>query len=104
MKSRTIPTFAVETVRGTLEKPDMTDTYLLDRITANPKVLVGKPVIRGTRLSVEYILNLLAHGNSVQDIIEEYDGLTEQDIQACLLFASRSLESTSFMPLVMELA
>lgn len=80
----------------------MTDSYLLGRITVNPKVLVGKPVIRGTRLSVEYILNLLAHGNTVQDILEEYDGLTEQDIQACLLFASRSLESTSFMPLVME--
>jgi uncharacterized protein (DUF433 family) len=85
-----------------LENPDMSDTYLLDRITVNPKVLIGKPVIRGTRLSVEYILNLLAHGNSVQDILEEYDGLTEQDIQACFLFASRSLESTSFMPPVME--
>ena len=76
----------------------MNDATLLDRITVNPKVLVGKPVIRSTRLSVEYILNLLAHGTSVQDILEEYDGLTEQDIQACLLFASRSLESTSFMP------
>ena len=76
----------------------MNDATLLDRITVNPKVLVGKPVIRSTRLSVEYILNLLAHGTSVQDILEEYDGLTEQDIQACLLFASRSVESTSFMP------
>ena len=78
----------------------MIDRELLERITTNPKVVVGKPVIKGTRLTVEYILNLLAHGSTVNAILDEYDGLVEADIQACLLFASKSLESTSFMPLV----
>lgn len=82
----------------------MTDQQLLERISLDPNVLVGKPVIRGTRLSVEYVLNLLAHGATTADIIGEYQGLTEEDIQACLLFASRSLENTAFMPLITEMA
>jgi uncharacterized protein (DUF433 family) len=80
----------------------MKDQQLLKRIALNPKVMVGKPVIRGTRLTVEYILNLLAHGATVEEILEEYDGLTLEDVQACLLFATKSLESTFFGPLVME--
>ena len=82
----------------------MTDDQLLARITTDPRVMVGKPVIRGTRLTVEYILNLLAHGATIEEIIEEYDGLTRDDIRACLLFATKSLESTAFMPLVREAA
>ncbi|MFB2895373.1 DUF433 domain-containing protein [Aerosakkonemataceae cyanobacterium BLCC-F50] len=82
----------------------MTDRDLLNRITANPKVMVGKPVIKGTRLTVEYILNLLAHGATVTEILEEYEDLVEEDISACLLFAARTLESASFMPLVVETA
>jgi len=77
----------------------MSDLEMLNRITSNPDVLSGKPVIRGTRLSVEFILNLLAHGSSIESIIEEYQGLTEDDIKACLLFAKKYLEDTSFMPL-----
>jgi len=77
----------------------MSDEQLLERITVNPQVMVGKPVIRGTRLTVEYVLNLLAHGASFDDILSEYDGLAPEDIRACLLFATRSLENTSFMPL-----
>ena len=80
----------------------MTDRQLLERITLDPRIMVGKPVIRGTRLTVEYILNLLAHGATVAEILEEYDRLTQEDIQACLLFASRSLETTTFMPLTVE--
>ncbi len=80
-----------------LEK--MKEQELLNRISSSPRVMVGKPVIRGTRLSVEYILNLLAHGATVTEILEEYEGLVEADIRACLLFASRALESASFMPL-----
>ncbi|ODS32940.1 MAG: hypothetical protein SCARUB_01941 [Candidatus Scalindua rubra] len=82
----------------------MEDQQLLDRIILNPKVMVGKPVIKGTRLTVEYILNILAHGAIAEEILEEYKGLTKEDIQACLLFASRSLEDTTFMPLATELA
>jgi uncharacterized protein (DUF433 family) len=80
----------------------MKDQELLERITVNPKVMVGKPIIRGTRLTVEYILNLLAHGATVAEIINEYKGLTQEDIQACILFATKSLESTTFMPLAVE--
>jgi uncharacterized protein (DUF433 family) len=82
----------------------MQEQQLLERITINPKVMVGKPVIRGTRLTVEYILNLLAHGATVVEILEEYEGLTQEDIRACLLFAKKSLEDTVFMPLAVEAA
>jgi uncharacterized protein (DUF433 family) len=82
----------------------MTDQTLLNRISTNPKVMVGKPVIKGTRLTVEHILNLLAHGATTTELLAEYEGLVEADIQACLLFAARSLESTSFMPLLAEMA
>lgn len=76
----------------------MNEQRLLKRIAMNPKVMVGKPVIRGTRLTVEHILNLLAHGASPEDIQTEYPGLKAEDIQACLLFAARSLESLAFVP------
>ena len=72
---------------------------LLGRISVDPKVMVGKPVIRGTRLTVEYILGLLAHGATVEEILQEYPGLSREDIQACILFAIKALESTTFMPL-----
>ncbi len=62
--------------------------------------MVGKPLIKGTRLTVEYILNLLAQGSSTTDILDEYEGLTPEDIQAFLFFASQSLSSTTLMPLV----
>ncbi len=80
----------------------MGDQQLLERIACDPKVMVGKPVIKGTRLSVEYILNLLAHGSTVEEIVDEYEGLSPEDIKACLLFASQSLSSAAFMPLVAE--
>jgi len=82
----------------------MTDQQLLESESINPKVMVGKPVVKGTRLTVEYVLNLLAHGASETEILQEYSGLTREDIQACLLFATRSLENTAFMPLVAETA
>ena len=80
----------------------MTDEQLLTRIVLNPKVMVGKPVIRGTRLTVDFILNLLAHGASETEILHEYEGLTYEDIQACFLFANKSLKDTTFMPLSAE--
>ncbi|MFW6181534.1 MAG: DUF433 domain-containing protein [Spirochaetota bacterium] len=78
----------------------MSEEALLDRISVDQRIMVGKPVIRGTRLTVEFILNLLAHGATVDDILREYDRLTKEDIQACLLFATRALADTEFMPLV----
>ncbi len=77
----------------------MTDDQLLKRIAWDPKVMAGKPVIRGTRLTVDYILNLLAHGQNASEIVQEYKGLSREDVQACLLFAKKSLEDTEFMPL-----
>ena len=80
----------------------MTDQKLLERISMNPNVVTGKPVIRGTRLTVEYILNLLAHGQEAEEIVSEYNGLTVDDVRACILFASKTLENTLFMPLAAE--
>ena len=80
----------------------MTQAKLLSRITLDPEVMLGKPVIKGTRLTVEYVVGLLANGASIDEILEEYDGLTADDVRACLLFASRSLESMAFMPLGAE--
>ncbi len=77
----------------------MNDQKLLARITSRPTILAGKPTVRGTRLSVEFILNLLAHGASEAEILSEYEGLVSEDLAACLLFASKSLENTAFMPL-----
>lgn len=82
----------------------MTDEALLNRISLNPKVMMGKPVVKGTRLTVEFIVNLLAHGASVDEILREYKGLTAEDVQACLLFAGESLSRTEFMPLIVETA
>ncbi len=78
----------------------MEQLQLLKRITLDPKTMVGKPVIKGTRLTVQFILNLLAHGSTIDDIIQEYSGLTNEDILACLLYASETLEDTTFLPLV----
>ena len=64
----------------------MSDQQLLERITLNPKVMTGKPVIRGTRLTVDYILNLFAHGATEEEILNEYHDLTSEDIRACCLF------------------
>lgn len=77
----------------------MEQDKLLERIELNPKVMTGKPVIRGTRLTVQFILNLLAHGATIDEILSEYKGLTKEDVLACLLYASETLESTTFMPL-----
>jgi uncharacterized protein (DUF433 family) len=66
----------------------MKEQQLLECITLNPKIMAGKPVIKGTRLTVEYILGLLAQGVTPAEILEEYDGLTPEDLQACFLFAT----------------
>jgi len=61
---------------------------LSEHIVVNPEVLAGKPVIRGTRLAVEFILELLAAGQSENEILTNYPGLTREDILACLSYAS----------------
>jgi uncharacterized protein (DUF433 family) len=63
------------------------------RIVANPEVLVGKPVIKGTRISVELVMDLLAGGYTPQQIMEQYDHLAAEDIQACLAYAGELIRS-----------
>lgn len=61
---------------------------LINRIEINPKILKGKAVIKGTRLSVQYVLDLMANGADFKEILDEYQGLKKEDILACFLFAS----------------
>ena len=63
------------------------------RITLNPDTLVGKPIIRGTRLTVEFIIDLLAQGWSTDEILRNYPGISLEDIQACLSYASAALKA-----------
>jgi uncharacterized protein (DUF433 family) len=76
----------------------MPQKRLLDRIVLNPKVMTGKPVIKGTRLTVQFILGLLAGGATVEDVLAEYKDLERADIKACLLYASEMLEETQIVP------
>ncbi|HEY3322982.1 MAG TPA: DUF433 domain-containing protein [Planctomycetota bacterium] len=62
-----------------------------NRITVDPKVLVGKPVIKGTRLAVEFIVELLSEGWTEQEVLESYPGIVAEDIRACLAYASTVL-------------
>lgn len=64
-----------------------------DGITINPDVLVGKPVIRGTRMSVEFVVGLLAGGWSIDDVVKEYDHLTRDDVLACLGYAQTARQA-----------
>ena len=70
-----------------------------DRIVLDPNVLAGKPIIKGTRIAVEFILDLLGRGWSVEQILEEYDHLTEEDIQACLAYAGEVVKSERVYPI-----
>lgn len=69
-----------------------------DRITINPDVLAGKPIVRGTRISVEFVVGLLAQGWSVDDVLKEYDHLTREDIVACLVYAHQLLADEKLYP------
>lgn len=73
-------------------------TTLPPRIAADPNVLTGKPVVRGTRLSVEFIIGLLADGWSEADIIANYPVLDTQDIRACLVYARDIVSSEKVYP------
>ncbi|KPQ13180.1 MAG: hypothetical protein HLUCCX10_13770 [Algoriphagus marincola HL-49] len=69
---------------------------LLERITLNPEVVHGKPAIRGTRILVSSILEYLAGGDSIEDILEEFKELTKEDILACLAYASKAINHQEF--------
>ena len=62
---------------------------MLERISIKPNVCNGRPVVRGTRIAVQTVLEFLAAGDTVEDVLEEYPKLTRVDVQACLEYASR---------------
>ena len=70
-----------------------------ERITIDPNILVGKPVVKGTRLAVEFIVDLLAQGWSEEEVLRNYPGLTVEDIKACLRYASAVLHAEKVYPL-----
>ena len=70
----------------------MSETELLSRITVDPAVLMGKPVIRGLRISVDHIIRSLAADISAEDLLEDYPDLEREDIQACLIYAAHLVE------------
>jgi uncharacterized protein (DUF433 family) len=72
---------------------------MIARITANPQILGGKPIIRGTRISVEFILELLASNVSEGEILEDYPHLTIEDVQACLKYAAQSCKNEIYVEL-----
>lgn len=67
----------------------MTEQQLLERITTNPAIFGGKPIIRGRRLAVEHVLGMLASGDSFETILEGYSWLEDADIRACMAYARR---------------
>jgi uncharacterized protein (DUF433 family) len=70
-----------------------------DRIVVDPNILVGKPIVKGTRLAVEFIIDLLAHGWSEADVLKNYPGLSAEDIPACLAYAGERLRAEKVYPL-----
>jgi uncharacterized protein (DUF433 family) len=70
-----------------------------ERIIIDPEILVGKPVVKGSRLAVEFIIDLLAKGWSDDEILRNYPGLSQEDIRACLSYASEILRAEKIYPL-----
>ena len=68
------------------------------RITLDPRILVGKPVIRGTRLSVEFVIGLMAEGWAEAEILQNYPGITHEDVIACLAYARDLLREERVYP------
>ena len=80
----------------------MREQALLKRITANPKIFGGKPIIRGHRLAVEHVLGMLAAGDTPEIILQGYPWLECEDIQACLAYAHRLVGHERIEPLPLE--
>jgi uncharacterized protein (DUF433 family) len=82
----------------------MADNGLLERIEINPRVMLGKPVIRGTRIPVEQILRKLAYNISPDEILADFPRLTLDDIRAALTYAALSLSTEEVLPLELKAA
>lgn len=75
---------------------------LLQRIIIDPKIMVGKPVIKGTRIPVELIMRLIAQGIPEHEILDDYPHLTKEDLQAVLVYASELIANEEVYPLIPE--
>lgn len=71
---------------------------MINRIIIDQKIMVGKPIVKGTRITVSLVLNLLANGQSIESIIEEYK-LEREDVYACLAYANQIFDEVQFIPL-----
>jgi uncharacterized protein (DUF433 family) len=80
----------------------MDEKKILQRITVNPQIFGGKPIIRGRRLAVEHVLGMLAAGDTIETILEGYPWLEREDIQACLLYARKLVGHERIETLQME--
>jgi uncharacterized protein (DUF433 family) len=82
----------------------MDEDKLLERITVDPKIFGGKPIIRGHRLAVEHVLGMLVAGDTPETILEGYPWMERADIQACLAYARRVVGHERIEPLIVEVA
>jgi uncharacterized protein (DUF433 family) len=82
----------------------MNENELLKRITVNPEIFGGKPLIRGRRLAVEHVLGMLAAGDNMETILEGYPWLEREDILACLAYAHRLVGHERIEPFLTEAA
>jgi uncharacterized protein (DUF433 family) len=82
----------------------MPENKLLERITINPAIFGGKPIIRGRRLAVEHVLGMLAAGDNFETLFEGYPWLEQEDILACLAYAHRLVEHERVEPLIVNAA
>lgn len=80
----------------------MDEKKLLERITVNPAIFGGKPIVRGKRLAVEHVLGMLAAGDTMDVLLEGYPWLEAEDVQACLLYARRRVAHERIEPLLIE--
>lgn len=80
----------------------MNEQQLLSRITVNPEIFGGKPIIRGKRLAVEHILGMLAVGDTPEVILQGYDWLEKDDILACLVYAQRLVGHERIEPIIID--
>jgi uncharacterized protein (DUF433 family) len=78
----------------------MNESDLLKRITVDPKIFDGKPILRGHRLAVEHVIGMLAAGSTEEEILAGYDWLEPEDIRACLVYARRAVARERVEPMI----
>jgi uncharacterized protein (DUF433 family) len=80
----------------------MNEADLMKRITVNPRIFGGKPIIRGRRLAVEHVLGMLAAGDSLEDLLRDYPWLQREDVLACLAYARRVVGHERVEPIITD--